>query len=421
MPRELTSWSLTAISLGALEGGLLGVIVKNQFDAVASAGLVNLAVAVVAAAPSFTNLTSFLFAAHGAGRDKLAMLSGLMAVMGICLVAMALPGRNGFGLVAFCVLTVLARTAWSGILTVRAAVWRANYQRSWRAQVTARLVRVASLLVAAVSALIGFMLDWHADAFRFAFVLSGVSSMVAAWVYRNARVRRHRQLLAAELAEQNLEGRRLSLAMLQRVLRNNTDFRRYMATMMVFGSGNLMLVPLLVILLNEHFTISQLQQVMITSSLPLLMLCVAIPYWARVLDRRHIFSFRAIHSWYFFASSALFAVAIISSQALLLWPASVLLGGAYAGGHLGWNLGHNDFSSDANASHYMAIHVSLTGLRGLVMPLLGVMCYQFMAEHWPDHVEWVMLLPLSLTGVGSVVFVLLHREHSRRAVTQADS
>jgi hypothetical protein len=94
IPRELVNWSLTAVALGALEGGLLGVIVKNQFGGVATPTVVNVAVAVVAAAPSFSNLASFLFASLAVGRDKLALLSKLMLMMGACLVVMALPGRT---------------------------------------------------------------------------------------------------------------------------------------------------------------------------------------------------------------------------------------------------------------------------------------------------------------------------------------
>ena len=54
VPRELLSWSLAAVALGALEGGLLGVIVKNQFADVASPVAVNFGVALVAGAPEPT-------------------------------------------------------------------------------------------------------------------------------------------------------------------------------------------------------------------------------------------------------------------------------------------------------------------------------------------------------------------------------
>lgn len=420
VPRELANWSLTAVALGALEGGLLGVIVKNQFAGVASPLVVNIAVAVVAAAPSFTNLASFLFAAMAAGRDKTVLLSRLMMMMGLCLVIMALPGRTVIGLVVFCVMTVLARTAWSGILIIRAAVWRANYSRAWRGRVTARIVQMASLLVAAYSALIGLLLDWRPDAFRPAFIVAAVCALSAAHVNRKSRFRRQRQLIAAELAEQTLQGRRLSMSALVMVLRRDIDFRHYMMAMMVFGSGNLMLLPMLVILLNEKLHVSQLQQVTVTSSLPLLVLCFSISLWARLLDRRHIFSYRAIHSWFFVAAFALFAAAVITKRTELLWPASVILGGAYAGGHLGWNLGHNDFSNDGNASHYMAIHVMLTGLRGLIMPLVGVGFYGYLASRRPEYGAWALLLPLSLSFCGALIFVVLHLQLvNRRNVSSA--
>ncbi len=416
VPRELTSWSLTSVALGALEGGLLGVIVKNQFAGVASPMVVNIAVAAVAAAPSFTNLASFMFAAMAEGRDKLALLSKLMLVMGLCLVLMALPGRTSLGLAVFCLTAILARTAWSGILILRSAVWRANYSREWRARVTARIVQLSSLLVGAYSALIGLLLDWRPDAFRPAFILGAACAFAAAWGNRKSHFRRQRQLIAAELAEQTLQGRRLNLSVLTSVLRRDAGFRHYMMAMMVLGSGNLMLLPLAVILLNEHLHLNQLHQVTVTSSLPLLVLCFSIPFWARMLDRRHIFTYRAIHSWFFVVASAFFAMSIITQITELLWPAAVLLGSAYAGGNLGWNLGHNDFSNDGNASQYMAIHVMLTGLRGLVMPLIGVGLYGILSAWRPASGAWAMLLPVSLSFSGAVIFVVLHLQMMRRKV-----
>ncbi len=406
------------MTLGALEGGLLGVIVKNQFAGVTSPMLLNIAVAAVAAAPSFSNLASFLFAYMAAGRDKLTLLSKLMVFMGVCLAIMALPGRTALGLAIFCVMAILARTAWSGILIVRAAVWRANYTREWRARVTARIVQISSLLVAAYSALIGLLLDWHPDAFRPAFVLGAACALLAARVNRKSRFRRQRQLIAAELAEQTLQGRRLKISVLISVLRRDMDFRHYMMAMMVMGSGNLMLLPMLVILLNEQMHLNQLHQVTVTSSLPLLTLCFSISFWARLLDRRHIFSYRAFHSWFFVCASTLFSLAVITKHAELLWPASMLLGAAYAGGNLGWNLGHNDFSHDGNASRYMAIHVMLTGLRGLVMPLIGVGFYEALATWRPEISAWALMLPVSLSFSGALIFVVLHLQLMRRKAAE---
>lgn len=413
VPRELLSWSLTAITLGALEGGLLGVIVKNQFSGAASPTLINFAVAIVAGAPSFANLSSFFVAPLAQGRDKIALLSRLMLLMGVCLALMAIPGKSGAGLILFTALAVVARSAWAGILTVRAAVWRANYQRRWRGRVTARIVQLASLLVAIVSALTGLLMDWNGESWRVVFPLAGLSSVAAFYVYRLSRVRRHRQLLQAERAELSLASSSFSLRAMRAVLVENRDFRNYMAGMMVFGSGNLMIIAMLVVLMNDFFTLSRLSQVMISSSLPLLVLCLSITLWAKLLDRHHIFTYRAIHSWNFFSAFVVFAIAAIARIPELLWLGSFLLGSAYAGGHLGWNLGHNDFTTDANSSLYMAIHVSLTGLRGLLMPIVGVAFIQYLESVSPGAGAYAMLLPLLLCFLGSCWFVFLHFDRQK--------
>jgi len=414
VPRELLSWALTAVSLGALEGGLLGVIVKNQFGQVASPLVVNLSVAVVAGAPAFANLSSFLFASLAAGRNKVLFLTRLMQLMAVCLFILVLPGASSAGLLVFTLLTVIGRVAWSGVLTVRAAVWRANYPRRWRGHVTARIVQFASLLVAGISALIGFMMDWSGDAYRLMFPLAGLGALLASLVYRHTPVRRHRRLIQTELADQKGFGGQISLKATIAVLRQDREFRDYMLAMMVFGSGNLMIIAMLVVLINEHFNLARLEQVMITSSIPLLFLCFSISLWAKLLARRHIFGYRAIHSWTFVCSYLVFAVAALAHVPLLLWLGSALLGAALAGGHLGWNLGHNDFSDDANSTLYMAIHVGLTGLRGLLMPLFGVAFYQYLESGEAGGGIYAILLPLGLSAAGSMRFVYLHVERKRR-------
>lgn len=413
LPRERLGWSLNAIALGALEGGLLGVIVKNQFDAAAAPALVSLAVAVVAGAPAIANLSSFVFAGLAMGRGKAVLLSRLMALTGMCLFALSLPGHSAGGLLLFTVLAVIARVAWTGILTLRAAVWRANFPRHVRGKVAARFERLASLLTALFSALIGFAMDWSGDAWRMLFPVAGVCALAAAAVYRRVPVRRQRALLRAELAGRAPNARGLSFAAMAAVLRQNRDFRNYMAGMMVFGSGNLMVVPMLVMLVSDHFRLRTLEQVMVTTSVPVLVMFFSVSFWAARLDRRHIISYRAIHAWNFVLMIVVFAWSAIAEAPALLWLGAVLLGSAHGGGNLGWNLGHNDFTGDADSSVYMATHVSLTGVRGLVMPIVGVGFLRYLESGQPGLGAYALLLPLTLTLAGTLWFVHLHRERRR--------
>lgn len=410
LPRELLSWSLVSVAMGALEGGVLGVIVKNSFGSAVEPALVNLSVAIVAGASSFTNLFSFMFAARAMGRGKVLMLARLMLVIATCLMVLTLVPVSLGGLALFTALAVAALAAWSGILTVRSVVWRANYARRWRGQMTARITQLGSLLAASCSAVVGVAIDWNQSAWRLIFPLAALGALAGSLVYRRSRVRRQRQLVQAELLRQGAADGRVRFRSMAGILRQNRDFRRYMVGMMVFGSGNLMVIAMLVVLMNDSLALGRLQQVLIASTVPVLVLCLSVRSWARVLDRRHIISFRAVHGWTFVAANAWFAAAFIAAETWLLWVGAVFLGLALGGGHLGWNLGHNDFASDSDSSLYMATHVWLTGARGLVSPVLGVLFIQLLETVSPGRGVYAMLLPLALTVLGWSWFIHLDRE-----------
>jgi MFS family permease len=410
VPREIVSWVLSAMALGAIEGGLLGVIVKSRFADAADPLWVNIAVAVVAGAPAFANIISFLVAGLSMGKDKIRLLSGLMQLISLCLLLMALPPSGPYGLALFCLLTVVARMAWSGILTVRAAVWRANFHRRWRGRVASRLAQASSLAMAATGAVIGVALDHSESAYQWLFPITALAMLAAARVYGKSKMRGHLRLQKAEMEPgETGENPRsaLSLSAMLAVLRDNREYRRYMIGMMAFGSGNLMLTPLLVVIMNDQLGLPRFDQVLLTSSIPLLVLCFSIGAWGRLLDGRHILHYRAVQAWFFVAANVAFAAGVILQLTWVLWPAAAILGAAYAGGLLGWNLGHNDFASDRESSIYMAIHVSLTGARGLVMPLFGVVCYQWLEYTAAGSGTYAMFLPVTLTLSGTLWFVHL--------------
>jgi len=66
---------------------------------------------------------------------------------------------------------------------------------------------------------------------------------------------------------------------------------------------------------------------------------------------------------------------------------------ANAGGALAYNLGHLHFAHPDQAEIYMGIHVTLSGLRGLVMPGLGVLLWDWIG--WP---VWLIACLFSFLG-----------------------
>lgn len=412
--RELLSVFFFSVLLAAVEGGVLAVIVKNAFEGVVPGRRLNFVVALIGAAPEFANITSFFWAALAHGRAKVRFINALQVATVAMVGAIALAPRTEAGLFMLALALVLARVCMSGVLTLRATVWRANYPRSDRARVTGKLATVQVITVAAAGFALGQGMDRSEDSFRLLLPVACLFGLVGAWAYGRIRMRHHERLVRAERALASEGGQRpdrpsLNPVSLLRVLAGDRHYAAFMASMFVFGAGNLMLTAPLVITLRERFGLEYLGGILITHTIPYLVMPLAIPLWARLLDRTHIVRFRSIHSWAFVLSQALFLVAAQTHTFWLLHVAAVVQGVAYAGGTLAWNLGHLDFAPPHRASQYMGVHVTLNGVRGLLAPFVAVGAYEWLEAREVGSGVRVFALSVGVCVIGALGFVVLGR------------
>ena len=114
--------------------------------------------------------------------------------------------------------------------------------------------------------------------------------------------------------------------------------------------------------------------------------------------------FRSIHAWSYVSASLMFLLAAVTGFLPLMFIASALTGLGNAGGVLAWNLGHQDFAPPGRDSQYMGVHVTLTGIRGLMAPFLAVGIYQLLDSGSPGAGIWVFIVCLVLNVVGAVGF-----------------
>jgi hypothetical protein len=413
-PRELQSWALLGMAMGAVEGGVMGVLVRNAFFGHVSDAWLNTAIALVTGAPALANIMSFFWASASHGRDKIRFLITMQTAGMFCLLLIAFAPITSWGLGLAVAGSIGTRACWAGVSTVRTQVWRANYPRPIMAKMAGRMVTVMALIMGSVGIGLGFALTIKADAFRWAYPVLAFIGLIGAYRFRRIRVRRQKQLLAGENADASRALKRPNPMMMIELLRADPEFRRYMRLMMQFGSGNLMVLAPLILIINAHYSLTQLEQMLITSSIPLLMMTATMRIWSRLLDSGHVVHYRARHAWSFVAAFITWIAAIPLDMPALLWIGAAVYGFAQAGGVLGWNLGHHDFSSPERAAQYMGTHVTLTGIRGLIAPLVGVWGYQWLEMRAPGSGHWILVLPLLLATSGAIGFVRWSREMRRR-------
>jgi hypothetical protein len=411
---ERRAWTLIYVCLGVIEGGTAAVMVRSLFGQAGHGIAVDLVMALVSSAPAWANLASLAFARRAQGRPKIAFLQPLLVLLAVLVAALALVPAGGGGLAVFLLLYVAARLVWAGIDTVRSVIWSVNYPRHLRASITGRIMINGSIAIALCGLFLGWLLEFEGPWFRVAIAAAGTCGLAGGWVFKRLSVRGEDALLEAERHRMR-EGAKFDLAGIRHLLATDADFRHYMLAMSLFGAGFLTLTPLMVICLDDVLQVSEFVQVAVTTAVPILVIPLAIQPWARFLDKHHVVVFRSVHSKVGVVGSILLVLAVLLQLELLLWPGAVLLGVSLAAGSLGWTLGHNDFAPRGEETRYMALHVTLTGIRGLLAPPVGIGAYHLL-ETWRDGAgAWALLLPLALVVAGEREFSAMQRLRESRS------
>jgi hypothetical protein len=411
--RERLPWALIGLTLGLVEGATVAVFVKQAYSGVLPASTVNYAVSFVTGAAALANIVSFAWANLAHGRSRVGLLVWLQAAFACSVGLIAFAPQAGGGLALTITAVIVARVLWAGVITVRSAVWTANYPRHVMAQMTGRIVVYSEVGMAAVALATGWVLDRRADLARWLYLMAALAGLIAAWRYRHVRVRREYRLLAAEVGD-GMHASPFSLSMVREILRADPSYRRYMYCMSLYGAGNLMVNGQMVVLFTDRLHLRSTLQIWLLTALPLLLMPLFLPWWARMFDQGHVIEYRARQCWSLVVAVLLMSLAVISRQQWLLWPGSVAMGLSLAGANLGWNLGHNDFASLGRAQHYMAVHVTLTGVRGLIAPTVGMLCYQWLEALWPGWGIAALIVPFAMIVAGAIGFVRMREGHRIR-------
>jgi MFS family permease len=149
------------------------------------------------------------------------------------------------------------------------------------------------------------------------------------------------------------------------------SFGYVLLTWFIMGFANLWTLPLRVdYITSPQWDIegSAIFVAMIITVIPETLRMLLIPFWAMLFDKMNFVILRMILNLSFAAGILLF---FISTNPWIIGAGSALIGVAFAGGSIAWNLWVTKYAPPGKTAAYMSVHVSLTGIRGTLGPIVG--------------------------------------------------
>jgi hypothetical protein len=434
--KQLLLWSVLA---GLIEGQFASVIVSKTFN-----GSERL-IAIASATPIGAHIFSLLWGMLCVGRPKVRL--GVLFASGaaLCTAVVGAIPTSPVGAIFFLCQMAAAQVLLTGMLTVRTAFWKSNYPHSSRGRITARLQGVRFVVSVLAVLVASAVCDRDPTAYRYVFPISALFGALGIMLLPRLHIRgekselRHsdRPVAGDDPRTRIVEPFSLTALLspghvfgqMYRVLRDDRRFLEYCVAQLLSGLANLMTISIIVAVVTRSLQTGDAWGFWISTglivALPRLVMLGSLRRWGRLFDRLGVVRFRAVNVVFWTATLAVgLAATMVTVGPASLDPTylpiavalfalrAIMYGLSIGGGALAWHLGHLHFARPDQAEIYLGIHVSLTGMRGLIAPLVGMWLWNKIG--WP---VWIIAIALSL---GSLVIyvVMAKRERTQTSKSQ---
>ena len=156
-----------------------------------------------------------------------------------------------------------------------------------------------------------------------------------------------------------------------RFIRQDRMFRQALIAWMLMGFANLAMLPLRVEYLgNPRYGLVRTapEIALLTLVIPNVARMLLSPVWGWLFDRMNFFTLRITLNVGFALGIAAF---FTSDSTAGLVVGAIVYGISTAGGDVAWNLWVTKLAPPAHVTDYMAVHTFLTGIRGVLAPVLA--------------------------------------------------
>jgi len=281
------------------------------------------------------------------------------------------------GMTEFMLLLGLMFSFNSLLIPAQNSIYQRNINPGRRGKVYGYTMSLALLVTVLFTFFAGRMLDVNEQSFRLILAITAGCGFIASLLLSLVKIREPEGIRSCGSPDW-IKKLHKPLTDTLELLKRNKPFASFERSFSIYGMGFIIVQPVLPIYLVDMLKLSYTGNFVakgIISQLPMLFLS---PYLGKLHDKLHPFRFIALS----FGVLAMFPVLLVLSYLSLghqwlaeglVYLAFTVFGIAMTGVNLAWNMGSIFFAGKEDASIYQSVHVTMTGIRGILAPLLGLL------------------------------------------------
>lgn len=271
------------------------------------------------------------------------------------------------------------------LLSIWNIVFKHNYTDKNRSKLYSYASTFQTLFVLIVTTLSGYLLDMNSSIYKVLFPVAGVFGIMVYWSLarmitlsmddysgRAKKVKAHYNLrLLKDIAI-------LPLRNTARIFRENKPFLRFEAYFFLYGMAFMVLSPVIPVFLVDDLKLSYSP----ISFARGLIFHSALIIFTPLMGRFHgignptkfcgyVFSFLALFPLILVSAKHFISLGLITDTNLVVYISFFVFGFAMSGVTIAWALSSIYYAPKNEVSNYQAVHITLTGVRGVFSPALG--------------------------------------------------
>lgn len=302
-------------------------------------------------------------------KSRLFILSGIVGRLSL-IYAVWLVSMN-----EYLVMLALMFGANSLLIPAQNSIFQKNINSSHRAKVFGYTLSLSMLVSILFTFAAGRLLDSSEQSFRWILLTTGICGFLSCAVLsliRNPKPESEQD--CARLPWKNLIFEPIRSTF--RLLKENKPFAAFERSFSIYGMGFIMMQPIIPIYLVDKLHLSYTSNFLAKGILSQLGMLLLSPLIGKLHDNMHPFKFISRSFGLLMAFPLLLVISALWQgerimPVIIVFVAYLIFGIAMTAVNMAWNMGSIVFAGKEDASIYQSVHVTMTGIRGLVAPVLG--------------------------------------------------